>query len=165
MNTKASISAVSSSLFIIALGYAGAPTGTARADEGVSDEWGQHTEGFVCSKETLRGTYGFIVTGLRPTMPGGPQVSIVGTALTTFHGDGTFDQFDNINVNAPDVPFQPDRPGSGTYELKPDCSGTMSLTAGGVTLQLRIAVVNHGREVLTAVVTPHVIVTSDGKKI
>jgi hypothetical protein len=98
-------------------------------------------------------------------MPGGPQVSIVGTALTTFHGDGTFDQFDNINVNSTEVPFQPDRPGSGTYELKPDCSGTMSLTAGGVTLELRITVVDHGREVLTAVVTPHVIVTSDGKKI
>jgi hypothetical protein len=165
MNTKALSSAVRCSLLVTALASAAVLTGTARADEAASNQWGHPAEGFVCSKETLRGIYGFIVTGVRPTMPGGPQVSIVGTALTTFHGDGTFDQFDNINVNSTEVPFQPDRPGSGTYELKPDCSGTMSLTAGGVTLELRITVVDHGREVLTAVVTPHVIVTSDGKKI
>ena len=46
-----------------------------------------------------------------------------------------------------------------------DCSGTMSLTAGGVTLQLAITVVDQGREVRTAVVTPEVIVTSNGRKI
>ena len=165
MNTKASISAVGSSFLIITLGFGAELASTARADESDSGRWGDG--GFVCTQETLRGTYGFIVTGVRPTMPGGPQVSIVGTAITTFHGNGTFDQFDNINVNVnpPEVSFQPDRPGSGTYDLKPDCSGTMSLTAGGVTLELRITVVDHGREVLMAVVTPHVIVTSDGKKI
>jgi hypothetical protein len=165
MNTRASVSAVGSSLLIAGLGFAAAPTGLARADQADFDRWGHGAEGFVCSNATLRGTHGFIVTGIRPATRGGPQVSIVGTALTTFRGDGTFDQFDNINVNSPDVPYQPDRPGSGTYELKPDCSGSMSLTAGGVTLELRITVVDHGREVLTAVVTPHVIVTSDGKRI
>lgn len=154
MNARPSIPPVGSSLLIATLGFAAVLSGAAHADER-----------FTCSNETLRGAYGFTITGLRPTMPGGPQVSLVGTALTTFHGDGTFDQFDNINVNSPNVPFQPDRPGSGTYDLKPDCSGTMSLTAGGVTLELRITVVDHGREVRTAVVTPNVIVNSNGKKI
>jgi len=121
-------------------------------------------EGFVCTNETLKGNYGFTVTGMRPATKGGPQVSIVGTALTTFHGDGTFDQFDNINVDSPAVPYQPDRPGTGTYNLNHDCSGTMSLTAGGVTLELSITVVDQGREVRTAVVTPNVIVTSNGRK-
>lgn len=40
----------------------------------------------------------------------------------------------------------------------------MSLTAGGVTLELAITVVDHGREVRTAVITPEVIVTSNGRK-
>lgn len=120
---------------------------------------------FACTNETLKGTYGFTLTGLRPTGPGAPQVAVVGTALTTFHGDGMLDQFDNINVNSPAVPFQANRPGSGTYNLEPDCSGTMTLTAGGMTLNLSIVVVDHGREVRTAVITPNVIVTSNGRKI
>lgn len=127
------------------------------------DSW--HDEGFACSNATLKGNYGFTITGIRPAARGLPQVALVGTALTAFHGDGTFDQFDNLNVNSPDVTYQPDRPGTGTYNLNPDCSGTMSLTASGVTLQLSITVVDHGREVRTAVVTPEVIVTSNGRKI
>jgi hypothetical protein len=120
---------------------------------------------YVCSNETLKGVYGFTLTGLRPTGPGAPQVAVVGTALTTFHGDGTLDQFDNINVNSAAVPLQPNRPGTGTYTLERDCSGTMTLTAGGMTLNLSIVVVDFGREIRTAVVTPNVIVTSNGRKI
>lgn len=120
---------------------------------------------YICTNETLKGIYGFTLTGLRPTGPGAPQVAVVGTALTTFHGDGTLDQFDNINVNSPAVPLQPNRPGTGTYNLERDCSGTMTLTAGGMTLSLSIVVVDFGREVRTAVVTPNVIVTSNGRKI
>jgi hypothetical protein len=122
-------------------------------------------EGFACSNATLRGSYGFTITGIRPAARGLPQVAVVGTALTTFHGDGTFDQFDNLNVNSTADTYQPDRPGLGTYSLNSDCSGTMTLTAGGVTLQLSITVVDHGHEVRTAVVTPEVIVTSNGRKI
>lgn len=120
---------------------------------------------FVCTNATLHGKYGFTITGIRPAVPGGPQVALVGTALATFRGDGTFDQFDNINVNSSIVPYQPDRPGTGTYDLQSDCSGTMTLTAGGHTLNLSITVVDHGREIRTAVVTPGVIVTSNGRKI
>ena len=120
---------------------------------------------FVCTNATLNGKYGFTVTGIRPAVPLGPQVAIVGTALATFHGDGTFDQIDNINVNSSSVPFQADRPGNGTYDLAPDCSGTMTLTAGGHTLNLSIVVVDHGKEVRTAVVNQGVIVTSNGRRI
>ena len=122
------------------------------------------TDGEHCTNETLRGNYGFTITGIRPATRGGPQVAVVGTALTTFHGDGTFDQLDNINVDSATVPFQADRPGTGTYKLNPDCSGTMTLTAGGVTLELSIIVVDDGREVRTVVITPNVIVTSNGRK-
>jgi hypothetical protein len=162
MNARALVRDARFALCLAALGTAAALAGAARADEESSE---RDRDGFVCSNETLRGNYGFTITGLRPTMKGGPQVAIAGTALTTFHGDGTFTQFDNINVNSPSIPFQPDRPGSGTYSLKGDCSGTMWLTASGVTLELAITVVDHGREVRTAVVSPAVIVTSNGRKI
>lgn len=137
-------------------------TGSLHAAE---PDYEHHHDRFACTNETLRGDYGFTITGIRPTGPGAPQVAVVGTALTTFHGDGTLDQLDNINVNSPAVPLQPNRPGTGTYNLERDCSGTMTLTAGGMTLNLSIVVVDHGREVRTAVLTPNVIVTSNGRKI
>jgi hypothetical protein len=117
----------------------------------------------VCSNQTLHGVYGFTVTGIRPAAPGGPQVPIAGVAITTFEGNGSFTQIDNINVNG--VGVVPDRPGSGSYGLNPDCSGWMTLTNGPVTLELSIVVVDHGREVRTAVLNPGVIVTSNGRRI
>jgi hypothetical protein len=140
------------------------PVRATGSDQQDRSDPGPREAGFVCTNETLRGKYGLTITGTRPAVRGGPQVSIVGTALTTFHGDGSFDQFDNINVDSPAAPFQPDRPGFGTYNLNPDCSGSMTLTAGGVTLELSIVVVDHGRELRTAVVTPNVIVTSSGRR-
>ena len=124
-----------------------------------------HDRTFVCANDSLEGNYGFTLTGTRPAMPGGPGVAVVGTALTTFNGDGTLTQIDNIHVDSAAVPFQPDRPGTGTYTLNPDCSGEMTLLAGGGTLRLSIVVVDHGREIRTAVITPHVLVTSHGRKI
>jgi hypothetical protein len=159
---KKTVASLPRSLICVsALGACAVLTGSLQAAEPDYE----HHDRFTCTNETLKGKYGFILTGMRPTGPGTPQVAIVGTALTTFHGDGTLDQFDNINVNSPTVPLQPDRPGTGTYSLNSDCSGTMTLNAGGVTLALSIVVVDQGREVRTAVVTPNVIVTSNGRRI
>ena len=84
---------------------------------------------------------------------------------TTFNGDGTLTQTDNVHADSPTPPFVADRAGTGTYSLNPDCSGSMTLTAGGMTLTLSIVVVDHGGEVRTAVISPNVFVTSIGRKI
>jgi hypothetical protein len=164
MNARAPTPTPKSFIYIGALCACAILSGPGQALDQERTEVPGHGASFVCSNETLRGNYGFTVTGIRPATHGGSQVSIVGTALTTFHGDGTFDQFDNINVNSTADPYQSDRPGTGTYNLNSDCSGTMTLTAGGVTLDLAITVVDQGREVRTAVVTPNVIVSSNGRK-
>jgi hypothetical protein len=161
MNMKFAAPFPKSFIYMSAVAVCAVLPGFVRAAE---PDYGHH-ERFVCTNETLKGDYGFTITGIRPTGPGTPQVAVVGTALTTFHGDGTLDRFDNINVNSPAVPYQVDRKGTGTYDLQPNCSGTMTLTGGGTTLALSIVVVDHGREVRTAVVTPNVIVTSNGRKI
>jgi hypothetical protein len=148
MNMKFAAPFPKSFIYMSAVAVCAVLPGFVRAAE---PDYGHH-ERFVCTNETLKGDYGFTITGIRPTGPGTPQVAVVGTALTTFHGDGTLDRFDN-------------RKGTGTYDLQPNCSGTMTLTAGGTTLALSIVVVDHGREVRTAVVTPNVIVTSNGRKI
>ncbi|HYW46547.1 MAG TPA: hypothetical protein VE959_27020 [Bryobacteraceae bacterium] len=71
----------------------------------------------------------------------------------------------------------PDRKGTGSYTINPDCSGTMTLNnPGSPTLTLRIVVVDNGNEVRAAVVdptatvtpatpAPQVMVTSNGRRV
>ena len=128
----------------------------------------------VCSYETLHGSYGFTITGERPT-PGNPMLieQIVGTAITTYNGQGTFTQIDNVHGSSGD--YVPNRPGSGSYTINADCTGTMTLHNDKIPfdLVLSIVVVDHGKEVRAAVVNvspaqtpiPPIIVTSNGRKI
>ena len=52
---------------------------------------------YRCGPWTLRGDYGVLVSGTRPSGPGGPLELMVGTAIDTFNGDDTFSQIDNIH--------------------------------------------------------------------
>jgi hypothetical protein len=122
----------------------------------------------VCSLATLRGDYGFTVTGSRPSGPHGPIEQILGVALTTFNGDGTLSQVDNIHGSISGYPDSAvNRPGKGSYTLGDDCNGTMILeNQGAPKLTLHIVVVNNGNEVRTVVVEPSpVMVTSDGVRV
>lgn len=130
----------------------------------------------VCTNATLEGDYGFTVTGTRPSSPGGPVETIVGVALTHFDGNGNLTQTDNIHGSISGL-VTPNRPGTGTYTINSDCTGTMKLTsAGSPTLTLAIVVVDDGNEVRTAVIDPtanvqagapppQVIVTSNGRRV
>ena len=119
----------------------------------------------ICTNATLQGNYGFTVSGMRPTGPGGPVETIVGTAMTNFEGNGNLTQVDNIHGSLAGFPT-PDRPGSEMYSINPDCSGTMTLiAAGSPTLTLRIVAIDNGNEVRTVVVDPvTAVVTSNGRR-
>ena len=130
----------------------------------------------VCTNATLSGSYGFTLTGTRPSSPGGPVETIVGVAMTQFDGTGNLTQTDNIHGSISGFPA-PDRPGTGTYTINQDCTGTMKLiNPGSPVLTLRIVVVDNGNEVRTAVVdptatvtpgtpVPQVMVTSNGRRV
>ncbi len=128
--------------------------------------WAQESRRPACSNSTLTGDYGFSVTGTRPSGPNLPIETIVGTAMTHFNGDGTLTQIDNIHGSLSGF-TAPDRPGSGTYDLNGDCTGTMTLSSpGSPTLTLAIVVVDNGDEVRTAVVDPPpVMVSSNGRRV
>jgi hypothetical protein len=119
-----------------------------------------------CSNATLRGQYGFTISGSRPSgPPPAPLEAMIGIAITTFDGRGNLTQVDNIHGGISGL--NPDRPGTGTYTIKEDCTGTMTLiNQGAPPLELRIVVVDKGREVRTAVMSPAtVMVTSNGRKL
>jgi len=129
-----------------------------------------------CTDATLEGDFGFAVTGTRPSGPNAPVESVVGVAMTHFDGVGNLTQIDNIHGSINGLQT-PDRKGTGTYSINPDCTGTMTLSnEGSPTLTLRIVVVDNGNEVRTAVVNPtatitpgtpapQVMVTSNGRRV
>lgn len=125
------------------------PLAGAQSGDKVHDSQGS---GFTCSNRTLKGDYGFSIDGT--ILAGTPNAFLLrGVAMTRFDGDGNLSQVDFTTRNG--VPFSPDwRPGAGTYEINADCTGTAQIiqSDGSPTVNLRLVVVNRGREVRTAVV-------------
>jgi len=101
-----------------------------------------------CTNATLRGDYGFDIGG---TILAGPKAGLLrGVAMTHFDGEGNLSQVDFVTNNG--VPAGTDwRPATGTYELDQDCKGTAEIvfTDGSPNLQLRLVVVDGGREIRT----------------
>ena len=105
-----------------------------------------------CSNRTLRGQFGFSIEGT--ILAGTPNAFAVrGVAMTQFDGDGNLAQVDFTTRNG--APLTPDwRPAVGTYDINPDCTGTAQIVQsdGTPNVNLRLVVVNRGREVRTTVV-------------
>lgn len=146
LHSKQGVLTAAASLLILALS-----AGSARA------------EGPSCSDATLRGDYGFTITG---QILGGPTAGpVTGVAMTSFEGNGNLTQVDHV-VHSGNLPAVEWRPGTGTYSLNPDCTGTMEIdfTDGSPSLHLSIVVVRLGREIRTVVSNPGTALTSIGIK-
>ena len=109
------------------------------------------TSRFRCSNRTLKGDYGFSIDGT--ILAGTPNAfPLRGVAMTHFDGHGTLSQVDFTTRNG--APLAPDwRPAVGTYDVNDDCTGTAQIIPadGSPTLNLRLVVVDRGREVRTIV--------------
>ena len=107
---------------------------------------------FSCSDRTLKGDYGFSIDGT--ILAGTPNAFLLrGVAMTHFDGHGNLSQVDFTTRNG--APVTPDwRPAVGTYAINDDCTGTAQIVPsdGGPAVNLRLVVVNRGREVRTTVV-------------
>ncbi len=99
-----------------------------------------------CSNRTLRGSYAFNIEG---TILAGPnRLLLRGLAMTQFDGRGNLSQVDFTTING--TPAGTDwRSGLGSYEINPDCTGTMEVVQsdGSPTLRLRLVVADHGRTI------------------
>ncbi len=126
-----------------------------------------------CSNATLKGDYGFVITGQVFTAAG--VLLRNGVAMQHFKGDGTFTQVDFVmntppsGVSAP-VPTPPPYVDpvtgfhtgeQGSYTVNQDCTGQGELDfpligSGGAIIQFRFVLTNHGRQVHEVVysVTP-----------
>lgn len=121
----------------------------AGADGRDNDQRGRFRQ---CSAATIQGDYGVQVQGTRPA-PGGLTESVVGVVLRSYDGQGNFTQVDNVKGSITGT--VPDRPGFGTYEVNPDCTGIVRFQPGpGIFLEERLVAVDDGREIRTAVMVP-----------
>src|SRR5262245_55685840 len=103
-------------------------------------------EGKGCSVATLKGAYGSLITGTKPSgPPPAPLEQTIGVVIQHFDGHGSLTRTDNIlsSITGPGVNL----PGTGTYSINEDCSGTMNLSIQGAPpLVVRFVVVDKGRE-------------------
>lgn len=107
-----------------------------------------------CSNRILRGDYGFSVEGV--VLPGpGVTLPLRGVALTHFDGQGNLTQVDHIVVNGK-APALDWTPGTGTYVVNPDCTGTfrVDVPSTGDFINVRFVVVRQGKEIRTVVTAP-----------
>jgi hypothetical protein len=116
--------------------------------------------GRVCSNVTLYGDYGLLGVGQRAVPPflGGGIEKFVATAMTTFHGNGTFviqrtgaglhGEVTGIDPVVADI--------LGTYEVNSNCTGTMQWQPPAPVPPIvhSFVIVDNGRLVKSAVMSP-----------
>ena len=113
------------------------------------------TDGRVCADVTLRGDYGFLISGFKPVPPqmGGGLERFNATYVFGFDGNGTLTaeggalqgEITGLNPNPTNL--------VGTYELAPNCTGTMTWQPNlnlPVVLRFAIVVVDNAREIKVA---------------
>jgi len=108
---------------------------TARADS-------QDT--IVCTDRTLQGDYGSQIEGTIL----GPNLPFRGLAMAHFDGKGNITQVDHIVFNGipPAIEWTP---GTGTYSVNPDCTGSAVINSPSAQgpVNLHFVVVNHGKQI------------------
>lgn len=96
-----------------------------------------------CSNRTLSGNYGFTLEGVLV----GPNLPLRGVVMQHYDGKGNITQVDHVVVGGFPPP-QDWQPGTGTYSVNPDCTGTAVLhTPANPEVNLHFVIVRRGREI------------------
>jgi hypothetical protein len=108
-----------------------------------------------CTDATIKGTYGYTITGARPVPAGSNAGQIeqhIGAGVRSYDGQGNFTQVDTTKGSITGVVA--DVSTSGTYSVKPDCSGVAFVNVPSLPLpvETRFVVVNKGKEISWIVV-------------
>lgn len=98
--------------------------------------------GYRCSKQTLNGSYGFVLDGtfLASGLP------FRGVVMQTYDGKGGITQVDHVVVDGTPPPVEW-APGTGTYAVNPDCTGAALLHTFSGDVQLHFVVTDNGKQI------------------
>ncbi len=137
------------SLFLLTLALAASSTLTAHAS--------------ACSNLTIQGSYAFTLHGT-VFLPNGATLLIDGIAKGTYDGKGNFTQVDAVADNGNLAPGW--RPGTGTYSVNPDCTGTQTIVVEGMPdLHLQFIVAQGGNTIHQVVTDPGFATTAEGERV
>ena len=137
------------SLFLLTLALAASSTLTAHAR--------------ACSNLTIQGTYAFTLHGT-VFLPDTSTLLIDGIAKQTYDGRGNLTQLDAVATNGNMAPGW--RPGTGTYSVNPDCTGTQTLSVPGLhDLHIQFIVAQSGKTIHQVVTDPGVATTAEGERV
>ena len=101
-----------------------------------------------CSNRTIFGNYGFQIEGTIL----GPNLPLRTLSLEHFNGAGSLTTLDHVVVDG-NPPEEEWRPGTGTYTVNADCTGSASIDVapGNPPLNFHFLVVDSGRQILLVV--------------
>jgi hypothetical protein len=117
-----------------------------------------------CGNQTLKGTYANSLHGLIFIPGGSAPLVLAGVVKTTYDGNGTFTQVDAVSDNGSGVTGW--RPGSGTYSVNPDCTGTQTIVVAGMPdLHLQFVVSPSGNTLHFVVIDPGLATAGDSERI
>jgi hypothetical protein len=102
----------------------------------------------ACSNRTIFGNYGFQIEGTIL----GPNLPLRTLSLEHFNGVGSLTTVDHVVVDG-NPPEEEWRPGTGTYSVNADCTGSASIDVapGNPPLNFHFLVVDSGRQILLVV--------------
>lgn len=116
-----------------------------------------------CSNWTIRGTYAATIHG-QILQSDGSTLKIDGIVKATYDGLGDFVQYDAVAVNGNLPPGW--RPGSGTYSVGPDCTGTSTIVVQGMPdLHLQFIVAQSGNTIHQVVTDPGFNTTAEAERL
>ena len=116
-----------------------------------------------CSNSTIRGSYAFTIHG-SIVLPDGSTLLVDGLAKQTFDGNGNFTQVDAVATNGNLPPGW--RPGSGTYSVNPDCTGTQTIVIpDNPDVHLQFIVAQSGNTIHQVVIDPGFATTAEGERL
>jgi len=117
-----------------------------------------------CSNQTLKGTYANSLHGLIYPPDGSAPLVLAGVVKSTYDGQGNFTQVDAVGVNGHLTPGW--RPGSGTYSVNPDCTGTSTIVIPGMAdVHLQFVVSPSGNTSHFVVIDPGLATAGDSERI
>jgi len=117
----------------------------------------------VCSNMSIKGTYASTIHATI-FLPDGSTLLLDGLAKQTFDGNGSFTQVDAVAANGNLPPGW--RPGSGTYSVNPDCTGTSTIVIAGMPdLHTQFIVSESGNIIRGMVTDPGFASTAEGERV
>jgi hypothetical protein len=107
-----------------------------------------------CSNRTLHGSYGGTSEGLLLPAPGA-SVPFRALTMTQFDGNGNLTWVEHTVINGSLLEPGWTTTATGTYDVNPDCTGTLTVNTPNSRdpLSLGMVIVNNGKEVHTVLDT------------